>query len=679
MTTALPPVQSQNHVDLHLKILGRTIEHFGVQMYKQRPAAIAELVANCWDAGANSVAITLPDYKKSPASQLAISIRDDGRGMSVNTVQDAYLVLGKNRREDPDPEIGGVEIDGRRIMGRKGIGKLAGFGIADEMAIKTWRDGSGVQFTLRLVDLLAPDTDVVEVPIVGTIFTPIAGDGPAGTVVELRGLRHATPLFASDLRRSLARRFSRVVQGKMTVMVDTTELPDPILDYDVIHQFPADFPKSLEQATLSTGEVIRFGYAYTQKTIKDSEMAGFAVLVHGKTAQAPPFFFRVENTASGQHATKYISGVIEADYLDDTTDSKTDVVSTDRQEIDWGHASCESLRVWGEKLARSCLAECTEFRGKRKADELSLDKTVRARLARLDTRARKQVNRMIGTITYTDPDDARALELVDSVLKVFEFRHFHDMVEDIEKASDDPNALAQRLDLIKEWKVLESRAIFEVIAGRIAIIDMFEGALVKNAPETAHTVGQSNLHDAIGRFPWLLNPDYNVFTEEKSLTKLLYDFFEIENKGNTEKDNERIDFCAIADDKSVIVVEIKRSGHPVTFDEIQRLERYVEKITAATEREVSGILIYGGNLSVSKQQATQLTKREDIELRPWASLFDLTKRRYNRYRALLEGVIDHPDFKGAEGEVAQIRSVVQDGSFYRDADQRKHGMGSQEK
>src|ERR1019366_1649620 len=101
-----------------------------------------------------------------------------------------------------------------------------------------------------------------------------------------------------ELRRSLARRFSRVVQGEMAIRVDDTILPDPILDYEVIHQSPDDFPKSLTEETLASGQKVRFGYAYTQKTIKESEMAGFAVMVHGKTAQAPPFFFRIENTAS---------------------------------------------------------------------------------------------------------------------------------------------------------------------------------------------------------------------------------------------------------------------------------------------------------------------------------------------------------------------------------------------
>jgi hypothetical protein len=43
-----------------MAVLGRTLEHLGVQMYKRRDTAIAELVANSWDANASNVWVDLP-------------------------------------------------------------------------------------------------------------------------------------------------------------------------------------------------------------------------------------------------------------------------------------------------------------------------------------------------------------------------------------------------------------------------------------------------------------------------------------------------------------------------------------------------------------------------------------------------------------------------------------------
>jgi hypothetical protein len=219
-------------------------------------------------------------------------------------------------------------------------------------------------------------------------------------------------------------------------------------------------------------------------------------------------------------------------------------------------------------------------------------------------------------------------------------------------------------------------AIYEVIQGRIAVIDMFDKALAMDLPETAPKIGGSNLHDAIGQFPWLLNPDYHIFTEEKTITKLLYD---LAGKAGVEVSKDRIDFCAIGDDNRLVIVEIKRSAHAVDFDEIQRLDGYAEKIARARRQKITRMLIFGGNLNIAKTSLKPLKSRPDFELRPWNRLFDATRKRYERYRAILRGEIDHPDFKAAEGEAAKVRDVVQTASFYRTPADRKKGLGSQAK
>jgi hypothetical protein len=671
-TSTLQPQKKSDELDLHLKVLGRTLEHFGVQMYKQRPAAIAELVANCWDAGASRATVTVPPTKDRGRPATEIVIQDDGRGMSEQDVQAAYLVLGRNRRQDGD--LAGTEIDGRRIMGHKGIGKLAGFGIADEMEVRTWREGKGTEFTLILEELKTGDDEVTNVPIRGERFIPNHVNGPSGTQLTLRRLRNKTPLDADELRRSLARRFSRVVCGKMSITVNEEDLPDPLADYEILKITPDSFPDELDEYILPSGKTVKYGYAFTKGTIKNSEMQGFTVLVHGKTAQAPPFFFRVESTATGQHATRYVSGVIEADFLDDAIDSQSDVISTDRQEIDWDHVACKELLEWGKEIARKALADCTEFRGRKRTEELGLDPSFKQRIAALDPQSRKQVHKMIGVIGYTDAGDDRTKELVDSLLSVFEFRHFHDMVEDIEKVAEKPELLVERLELIREWKVLESRAIYEVIGGRLAIIEMFEKALADDAPETAHRVGQSNLHDAIGRFPWLINPDFHIYTEEKSIATLLREWADKDYEGS---DRQRVDFAALGDDHNLVIIEIKRAGDAVEFGEIQRFEGYAEKLAKQTSKDVKQILIYGGCLNVSPQKSSELEQSDHVELRRYGTLLDATKRRYKRYHAILKGEIEHRDFAEAAREAGEIRGVIETGSFYRTREERKNGLGSQ--
>lgn len=46
-----------NEEKLQLKFDPRTIEHLGIKMYSQLPYALAELVANAYDAGASNANI----------------------------------------------------------------------------------------------------------------------------------------------------------------------------------------------------------------------------------------------------------------------------------------------------------------------------------------------------------------------------------------------------------------------------------------------------------------------------------------------------------------------------------------------------------------------------------------------------------------------------------------------
>lgn len=109
--------------ELILKFDPQTIEHLGIKMYSQLPYALAELVANAYDAGASKVDIYLEDRN---ADNKRIIISDDGEGMSYEDVQEKFLVIGRRRR---DSDVKRVNAKGRKITGRKGLGKLALFGI----------------------------------------------------------------------------------------------------------------------------------------------------------------------------------------------------------------------------------------------------------------------------------------------------------------------------------------------------------------------------------------------------------------------------------------------------------------------------------------------------------------------------------------------------------------------
>ncbi|EGT3624741.1 TIGR02391 family protein, partial [Morganella morganii] len=126
-----------------MKFDPHTIEHLGVKMYSTLPPALAELISNAYDADAENVILTFVEA----GGKKSISIKDDGFGMSSDDIQNRFLVIGRNRRKHdgdiPSPRFG------RYATGKKGLGKLALFGLAKEIIIDTIKNGKRNRFSLN--------------------------------------------------------------------------------------------------------------------------------------------------------------------------------------------------------------------------------------------------------------------------------------------------------------------------------------------------------------------------------------------------------------------------------------------------------------------------------------------------------------------------------------------------
>ena len=654
--------------EFHMTILGRTIEHLGTQMYKHRAPSVAELVANCWDAGARSVWITVPSEGEYDPTSSTIEILDDGEGMDPDIVQERYLVVGRNRRADD----GGVS-HGRRVMGRKGIGKLAGFGLAEKVTVTTWtRDmAKAIQFSMALHQLKGEAGRSHDIRFPWGEVDKGSVWPPSGTRIQLSELRHTTPIEVSALCETLARRFSRTTRGQMNVAVNDAPLAEPTID--AMYEFPGN--DAMHENTLPSGQVVRYRYRFALKPLRSKELQGFVIYANERTAQAPPFFFNVESTASSQHSTRYVIGEIAADYLDSGTDDESDVISTDRQELDWEKEELGPLRMWGDDLARRILRECAEFRGQQLENWVLSDESFSRRLELLDPASKKEIGRFLKTLGQkSEENDARTRELADSLIRAYEFRTFHDVLDDIREAGEDPERLEEMLGRLHDWKVLESRAILEIVRGRLSIINKLERMVVHNAPETASSTTYDNLHDLLAEYPWLFNPQWQVFAEEKSISKQLREWGEADCPDDVK--NKRVDFLAFAKGTdALIIIEMKRPGHAVEFDEVQRLEQYQVNLMKAHEN-CRRVLVYGGTANIPPSKWGKMQSADDFEAMTWSQMFARAKTFYSHYEAVLEGDVASPDFHSKEVEVARTRAIVETGSAHRSEEDRSRGVGS---
>jgi len=214
-----------------------------------------------------------------------IVIRDSGEGMDTDAIQRCYLVVGRNRRQEQ-----GSENRGRKIMGRKGIGKLAGFGLAEHVRVITWqKDKPVIQFDMSLNQLNKTKAGEAErITFPWTIIHKEKDWTESGTIITLSKLRHSTPIDVAVLTETLARRFSRTVLGEMEILVNNSRLPESQLE--AIYSFPED--GGFQTDTLPGGQSVKYRYKYSQKPIHSKEMQGFTIQTNERTAEAPPFFFR---------------------------------------------------------------------------------------------------------------------------------------------------------------------------------------------------------------------------------------------------------------------------------------------------------------------------------------------------------------------------------------------------
>src|SRR5206468_4037362 len=111
-------------------------DKLGVKLYDRISAVIAELIANSYDADATRVTVAAPMGETLAAKAggkvadkgFEIEVADDGIGMTPNQINDFYLRVGAERRKDANRGDLSTKFK-RRVMGRKGVGKLAPFGV----------------------------------------------------------------------------------------------------------------------------------------------------------------------------------------------------------------------------------------------------------------------------------------------------------------------------------------------------------------------------------------------------------------------------------------------------------------------------------------------------------------------------------------------------------------------
>lgn len=119
-----------------LRPRARLLRTLGNDLISSDKVALIELVKNSYDADASTVLIRFHGPLDEGSGR--IEIWDDGHGMDVGTLQRSWLDIATDtKRRKPKSD------HGRRVLGEKGIGRLAAARLGSELLLITRQDDAG--------------------------------------------------------------------------------------------------------------------------------------------------------------------------------------------------------------------------------------------------------------------------------------------------------------------------------------------------------------------------------------------------------------------------------------------------------------------------------------------------------------------------------------------------------
>ena len=650
-----------------MRISRLTIDKLGIQMYDRVSAVLAELIANAYDEDAENVSITLPfgEYlARRREGQVEdqgfeIVIEDDGSGMTAQEVNDYYLNVGYNRRVN---RTGGdvSPKHNRRVMGRKGIGKLAPFGICHEVEVVSAggeQTDQGYPVSNLILDLnrildeqLDEDGNVLPYhPQPGQRDETFAET--TGTKLILRRFDRRRVPTGEELDRQLAARFGLSRPDWKVNISDSLGKSLSIelgtLEVDVIEQTRIDVAKRPVKLSDDQYRSVSGWVAYAKDPYKDEVMAGVRIYARGKiVAQTRDFDIKTGFTGEFKMRS-YLTGAIHADWLDEGED----LIRTDRQDIIWNSDVGNALREWGRELLKD-LARNADTSVQQRLWDLFLEKS--QLVQRLDNSplkdatVRSSVLRAARALVTKADRDSIASEdgeyrqrVIDLAYAVGPYRTLLDTLDEITVA--DSTSTDTILELFARASIVEIYALGQVAQKRVLSVEQLKRLI--SDPKTV----ERQLQELIEGAQWILYPDWTPLSQNEPLARTRQNFenwyrlkhgkeIVTSSMGSPRKEP---DFVMLNHEGRMEVVEIKRPGHKLTNGEFDTAMEYlgaVRDFIADTQevRELfrdARLTIVCDALNLNASREEPINTSPNVNHKTWHDVLQATTRSHEDFLA----------------------------------------------
>lgn len=521
------------------------LDHLGLNLYSNTPAVISEVIANAWDADATRVEVTIDTDAET------ITVTDNGHGMDVDDINKRYLRVGYRRRDEQGPETS----RGRKPMGRKGIGKLSLFSIANQIFVHTLKAGSEPEAFLLDAHEIRRTVEEQEQAGGGdgeprrpryrperVDFDDAGLAGGSGTMVKIADLKKVrlTTGSVTGLRKRIARRFGLIADDfEIIVNGEPVRFSDrdyfhkarfifqygdydyaqhcSNLDRDEDADTPLAFPRGSRfdangVASEAGQHEVRGWIAIARHSNdlddrsgdRDDNLNKITILMRGKVAQEDI----LQEYRLGGMITKFIFGEIHADFLD--VDEDDDVATTSRQRLAEDHPRYVALKAFIETELRHIWTRTNTLKEQR-ALKTALDSNPYVkewyeglRPRSLQARARN----VFHGIDLANMDDDHRHEFYATAVLAFERLKLDHALEQLDLI--DAENVERFLEWLADMDAIEASRYHEIVRERLAIIDELQGKVDRDEYEK---VLQQYIFDHL----WLLDPAWERATEYRNM------------------------------------------------------------------------------------------------------------------------------------------------------------------
>lgn len=545
------------------------LNHLGLSLYTNTPAVLTEIVSNAWDADATEVHI---DIDKDNGT---ITISDNGHGMDSNDIETKFLKVGYARRRDNREK---TPVFKRDVMGRKGIGKLAMFSLANEVSIFTKMESKDiVALKVNVTDLKQAIENKQE------YHTQAINDVSCfkrnkGTIILLSDIDRKITTTSTYLKKHLARRFSILGdKNKFKVFVNQEEITLEHRGYTSKIEFLWSFGQSatylkksekkykeLEDKVVFDGrdyEISGFIASVAKPSeLKDDDVSNNAITIlsNGRIFQENI----LNELDNAKHFASYLVGEVNANFLDLT--DRQDMAISSRQGLLQNDERYLILKNFLAKALREVDKDWSEWRREEGLKDIKenhpvLEDWLNGLSDKRDKKSAEKLLSSVNTMSFSgselEQEETRKDVLKHTVLAFEKLKVRGNLERLAELSSFNVDVFKPILKSIDD---IEESYFYDVTKQRLGIIDKFEKLTDDNEKEK---VIQKYLYQHL----WLLDPSWERTTAEteieRTLTKELKEI-------QPESTGARIDIAYKTISGKYIIIEMKRPDVKTPFDDL---------------------------------------------------------------------------------------------------------------